>query len=274
MKNRNRENHSFANINLLGKCNVDCFFCLGKDLSDLFNRHNQLNIHFNKWKNFNRFLDICRKNEIHKIYITGQNTDSLLYKYLHELINYLQKNKFYVGLRTNGYLASVNFDIINLCKNRTGYSIHSLKEETNKKIMNKNIIPNWDNVFNNTKQCRVSIVINKYNINEFYNILKFVSKYPSVKYIQVRRISTDARYKQLKDDIEIYEKLFDKILNSDFERIDDFYLAQRFIILDKEVNFWRTTKTSISSINYFTDGTISDNYFIIEGYLKNYNLTQ
>jgi len=25
-KNRNRDPYSFANINLLGRCNVDCFF--------------------------------------------------------------------------------------------------------------------------------------------------------------------------------------------------------------------------------------------------------
>lgn len=31
---------------------------------------------------------------------------------------------------------------------------------------------------------------------------------------------------------------------------------------------WRTVETSVNSINYFTDGTISDEYFIVEGYLK------
>ena len=32
IKNRNRQVPTFANINLLGKCNADCYFCLGKDI--------------------------------------------------------------------------------------------------------------------------------------------------------------------------------------------------------------------------------------------------
>jgi hypothetical protein len=34
MKNRERNNPSFANINLLGLCNAKCFFCLGGDLGE------------------------------------------------------------------------------------------------------------------------------------------------------------------------------------------------------------------------------------------------
>ena len=36
----------------------------------------------------------------------------------------------------------------------------------------------------------------------------------------------------------------------------------------KEVCFWRTVKTSIESYNYYTDGTINDEYFVIEGYMR------
>ncbi|GAG80842.1 unnamed protein product, partial [marine sediment metagenome] len=49
----------------------------------------------------------------------------------------------------------------------------------------------------------------------------------------------------------------------------NFYAAQQHILFGKEVNFWRTVETNINSYNYFTDGTISDEYFIVEGYLKN-----
>jgi hypothetical protein len=30
-----------------------------------------------------------------------------------------------------------------------------------------------------------------------------------------------------------------------------------------------TVRTSVNNYNYFTDGTVSDEYFVIEGYLKN-----
>jgi MoaA/NifB/PqqE/SkfB family radical SAM enzyme len=101
-KNRNREAPTFANINLLGKCNVDCYFCLGKDIQDLLEGQNQLAVPFEEWANFEQFLALCEANNIDKLYVTGQNTDSLQYRYLMDLINYLHSRKFKVGLRTNG----------------------------------------------------------------------------------------------------------------------------------------------------------------------------
>jgi hypothetical protein len=49
--------------------------------------------------------------------------------------------------------------------------------------------------------------------------------------------------------------------------------ADVFRISGVPVCFWRTVKTSIGSFNYFTDGTISDEYFVVEGYLKARALT-
>ena len=48
-KNRKREGFTFANINLLGKCNANCYFCLGKDISKELDGKNQLNVHFFFW---------------------------------------------------------------------------------------------------------------------------------------------------------------------------------------------------------------------------------
>ena len=45
--------------------------------------------------------------------------------------------------------------------------------------------------------------------------------------------------------------------------------AEEYDIFGMPVTFWRTIKTSANSMNYFTDGTISDSYFVVEGYLKN-----
>lgn len=268
-KNRIRSEYTFANINLLGKCNVDCFFCLGKDIEKLFAKHNQLAVHFSKWKNFDKFLKKCKELNIKKIYLTGQNTDPLLYLYLEDLISFIKEQGFSVGMRTNGYLAKQKINIINKCTDEIGYSIHSLNPEINFLIMKRKDIPDWDYIIPNTRNVRVSIVINRYNIKEFWDLLKYISAFENVKYIQVRRISTDTRESFLLEDIKLYEALFDEV-NKKYPKIGEFYLAQQYMIFGKEVNFWRTVETSANSINYFTDGTLSDEYFIIEGYLKHY----
>lgn len=270
-KNRNREAPVFANINLLGTCNAKCFFCLGKDISEHLDKHNQLRTIFYDWKNFEKFLRTCEDNNIKKLYITGQNTDALLYWYLDELVDYLQEDRgFTVGLRTNGFLAKKHLDTINKCKNSCGYSVHTLSDWKQQEIMGTRFIPDWPYLLENTERPRVAIVVNRHNVNEFFDILWFLHEFPHIRYVQARRISTDTRYDQLKEDIEVYEQLFKKVqVHPNAKYLGDFYCAQQYDIFGLEVNFWRTVETSVNSFNYFTDGTISKEYFVVEGYLKN-----
>lgn len=268
-KNRNREKPDFANINLLGQCNVNCYFCLGKDIQKELSGKNQLTTHFSQWKNFELFLNDCKENGIKKLYMTGQTADGLQYKYLEEIVDYLQDQGFIVGVRTNGMLAKKKIDIINKMKSGIGYSIHTINPETNKKIMGTDKIPDWEYLLNNSgDNVRVSIVLNKHNKDEFYELLDYLSGFDKINYIQVRRISTDTRYDLLKEDVTLYEDVFNEFKQK-FNQFGQFYNAEQYNYKGKEVDFWRTVETSINSFNYFTDGVISKEYFIVEGYLNN-----
>ncbi len=269
-KQRDRSAYSFANINLLGKCNAHCYFCLGFDLEKEYERYNNLTEHFTEWKNWEGFLSECRNKSIKQIYLTGQNTDSLTYKYLDSLIDFLHKEGFYMGLRTNGILAKQKIDIINKCQSCTedaiGYSIHTLNPETQNQIMKVKIIPDWDFLLKNTiPPMRVAIVLNRYNVNEFDDLIKYLSAYEKIRYIQVRRICTDNRYELLEEDMRIFEEKEAEI-SKRFETIGSFETAKTYLIHGKKVNFWRTVKTTVNSINYFSNGTLTDNYFVVEGY--------
>lgn len=268
-KNRDREDYTFANINLLGVCNAGCYFCLGQDLKEELKGKNQLNLHFSKWKNFNSFLDKCRTLGIKKLYLTGQTADGLQYKYLSEIIDFLQNDGFLVGVRTNGYLAIQKMTEIQKMKDEIAYSIHTLIPDVNKKIMGRKDLPNWDKIIPMSgNNVRISVVLNRYNIDEFESLVKYISKFSNVRYIQVRRISTDTRVALLQQDIDLYEEFYQRF-SKEHNQIGSFYLAQKYELYGKEVDFWRTVETSCNSLNYFTDGTCSDEYFIVEGYLKN-----
>ncbi len=268
-KNRDREDYSFANINLLGVCNANCYFCLGKDICEELRGKNQMRLHFAGWKNFDKFLKMCEKKKVKKLYLTGQTADGLQYKYLEEIIDYLQDKGFIVGVRTNGYLAEAKMKAIKKMKGGIGYSIHTLDPETNYNIMGRRDIPKWREIIPASgENVRVSIVLNRYNVDEFYSLCKYIAKFPNVRYIQVRRIATDTRLDLLKEDIELYEKFFKKFSRK-HEKTGEFFLAEQYELFGKEIVFWRTVETSVNSLNYFTDGTCSDEYFIIEGYLKN-----
>ena len=275
-KNRNREQYSFANINLLGRCNVDCFFCLGKDIFQEIRKFHHTIVHWCKWRNFEDFLSVCSEHSIEKLYITGQNTDALLYTYLSEIIDFLHKKNFKVGLRTNGYkfmgCDSINnkmIDIANKCELSTGISIHALNWKVNQMIMGRAEAPAWNSILPLIKNLRVSIVLNRCNEGEFFELLRYLSNFDNIKYIQVRKVSTDKRFEFLQPDMVAYERQYTKVKEIFQINRRLWYDAEEYIIYGKPVVFWRTVKTSVNSINYFTDGTISKEYFIVEGYLKN-----
>ena len=276
-KNRNREEYMFANINLLGKCNANCYFCLGKDIPDLLNIHNQLHVHFSELKNFEKFLKDCKSRGIKRLYLTGQNTDALLYEYFDELIDYIQDQGFELGIRTNGYLIEKHLREIRKLRGGVGLSIHSLDSETNNKIMGRPDILDWERLIpaikSDTNHIRVAVVINRYNKDQIIDIIKYLSRFDEIDYIQARRISTDTREDTLLEDVEVYENLYREV-EKKFGVYDTFYNAQRIRMFGKEVCWWRTVETTANSINYFTDGTISGNYFIVEGYLNNYKCSE
>jgi MoaA/NifB/PqqE/SkfB family radical SAM enzyme len=264
-KNRERAAPTFANINLLGKCNVDCYFCLGKDIPELLNKHDQVKTHYNAWRNFNHFLHECKIAGIKKIYITGQNTDALVYKYVHELVPFLKERGFMVGMRTNGYLALNKMDAINQCNLSVGYSIHTLKPKVNWFIMKRTDLPDWGRIIPMTVGPRVQIVVNRYNEGEFFDLVRYAASFPNVKYIQARRICTDTRADLLAEDVEVYERVFREV-EQNFTRAGNYYTAEIFDMFGKPVCFWRTVETTVNSYNYFTDGTWSKSYFVIESY--------
>lgn len=269
-KNRNREEFTFANINLLGNCNANCYFCLGKDIESELAGKNQLKTHFTEWKNFNQFLNKCTENKIERLYLTGQTADGLQYKYLDEIVEHLQWHGFKVGVRTNGLLAIEKLPTIQKMLTGVGYSIHTLIPHRNKVIMGTYEIPDWEYIIPRSgPNVRISIVVGRYNWREVEDIVKFVSQFENVRYIQLRRISTDTRYDLLEQDIDAYESFYETFKLQAGEPYGHFYLADQYEWYGKEVNFWRTVETSCNSMNYFTDGTISDEYFIVEGYLKN-----
>lgn len=232
--------------------------------------HNQLKTHFEEWKNFELFLARCRAESVKKIYITGQNTDSLMYAYLNQLIHHLKREGFGVGLRTNGYLAHRHLPEINLCDLSVGYSVHSLSSMTNNMIMGRTDLPDWDAIIPATHNPRISIVLNRCNEHEFWELLKFLAKFENIRYIQVRRPSTDTRAHLLAADIAAYERVYTNtqaIFGPPQRRF--VHDAEAYRIYGHEVVFWRTVKTSVNSLNFFTDGTCSDVYFVVEGYLAN-----
>ncbi|MNV37150.1 hypothetical protein D3C71_1286590 [compost metagenome] len=70
------------------------------------------------------------------------------------------------------------------------------------------------------------------------------------------------------EDQDVFERLHKQIAEN-YPLVDTFHGAMIYEIHGMKVSFWRNWNTNINSMNYFSDGTISEDYFIIDGYLKN-----
>jgi hypothetical protein len=136
-------------------------------------------------------------------------------------------------------------------------------------ILGRSDIPDWSRILaETTAPHRVSIVLNRCNRHEFFELLRMLATFPKIKYIQVRRVSTDRRLGILMPDMVAYEEVYTQVRDI-FPLVERIHAdAEVYSIFGKNVVFWRTVKTSIGSFNYFTDGTISEEYFVVEGYLR------
>ena len=273
-KNRQRSKPTFLNINLLGACNADCYFCLGRDLAKEYFHNNQLNVPFENWKTFPHALAEAEHAGIDRIYITGQTTDALAYKHVDKLIPFLSRQPWVrrVGIRTNGILALDKLETVNACDS-VSYSIHSLDRATNQKIMGMTALLDWEKILAATEcpRIRVAIVVGRYNRHEIEDIIKWAAGQPKLGYIQLRKICTENRWKELEADALIFEEVVAG-LASKYEICGQYENAPAYRIHGMPVLIWRTVQTNANSFNYFTDGTFSKEYFIVEGYAKENNL--
>ena len=157
---------------------------------------------------------------------------------------------------------------INKINDKVSISIHTLNENTLEKITGVKLNIDWDKIINSIKvPLRIALVVNRYNKDEVLDTIKYLSKFKNISYIQLRCIATDNYYEYFKEDIDDFLELSEYI-DKKFKYKKSFYTSKIYEIYGKEVSLWRTISTTINSFNYFTNGIISDDYFIVEGYNK------
>lgn len=260
----------YGEILFLGPCNLHCYYCLSNEMAKLKkDNNNQLNTHFSQWKSFVQYLTVLKKEGVGKVYLSSVTTEPMLYRYLGELISFLQEQGLKVGIRTNGYLAIEKMDELLLCDEEISFSINSLKPDSNKKICGKPSVPDFHSVFTSfieqNKKCRVSVVVNRFNKDEIKDILVFLSSYSCIDYVQLRQV-----YKygdREKEDCFAFEEV-ERWLSENADLVGSYYESPIYGFHGLNVSLWRDVfrKESVSSYNYFTNGLLSNDSLLIPAY--------
>lgn len=252
----------YGEILFVGKCNLQCFYCLGHEMHES-TKCNTLSTHFSLWPNFGKWLVDLHMNNVKTIYLSSTNSEPLLYVHLSELIDFLQDDGFNVGIRTNG---SLDTTVCSKCKEEVSLSLQSLNYDTFEKITN--VMLSFDFLENLRKiqsdNLRVSIVVNRYNYTEIFDMLDKLKDF-NLRYVQLRQC-----YKYYETDIQPDIDAFRNVV----EKLKSYPVKGNFnesVIYDVNglaVSVWETVfkKSSISSSNYWTNGVITNNNLLVEGY--------
>ena len=269
--------NKYGEILFLGPCNYSCYYCLQNEMDKLRQeKENQLNIHYTKWNNFDKFILACKNENIDKIYLSSTCTDPLIYMYLDELISELQKNNFKVGIRTNGLLASQKLDEIKKLDEEISFSINSFDKETNFKITKNEKIFDYNSILkfleDNNKKCRISIVVNKYNYKEIPEILEKLVKYKCISYVQLRKMYKYYKNEDMSEEKNAFEDIT-KWLEENAIITESYYESKVYKYKEMKVSLWEDvfSKNSVKSINYYTNGIISDFNLLIPIYEESEN---
>lgn len=244
------EQYDFANILFAGPCNLRCPYCIGRQVNPALNRSN-----LNEFplRNLDQFVALIRQHQVSEIVFTGTTTDPQLYRHEARLLAWLRGQLAGVqgvrySLHTNGQLALRKLDIFNRY-DRVCISFPSFKADTYQKMMGAPRGPDLAAIMREAETpVKVSCVINEHNGHELAGFLEQCVAI-GVKRVVLRRLYGDTRPWELPNQLSF----------KTFYRDNPVYE-----LYGMEVTYWRFDQTSSTSLNLFSDGTISSNYLLTQ----------
>ncbi len=243
--------YDFANILFAGPCNLRCPYCIGRQVKPALNRNN-----LNEFplRNLDQFVGLLRQHQVTEVVFSGTTTDPQLYRHEARLLAWLRERLPSVNgdvrysLHTNGQLALRKMDVFNQY-NRVCISFPSFNPSTYHKLMGSPRVPNLAEIVRQAQfPVKISCVINEHNIGELDEFLERCGAI-GIKRLVLRQLYGDPRRWDI----------LPQLTPISFYRhnpVYDYY--------GMEVTYWRFDQTTSSSLNLFSDGTISSNYLLTQ----------
>lgn len=248
--------HWFANIHFSGKCNRNCYFCIGQFMQALepFNNLNKENL-----DGFDEFIDKCKERNITEVALTGSNTDPLLYKFIPELKRKLQERLDLKMFRitTNGVKILNNLETWNLF-DFASITFCSFDEDVNQEMMGGEPVDIEKIIKHTSFDFRINILLSSYNIlnnDLMITIEKLIDA--GAKKINLREPYGQPNMRELlntflkRNNLEFSYK----ILGND-----------ALIYKGCEICYWDVHYTEVESVNLYANGRVSDDYPITRGH--------
>ncbi len=235
----------FANILFAGPCNQCCPYCIGQQVDPALNRNN-----LNEFplRNLDFFVTLLRQHRVRQIVLTGTTTDPQIYRHEARLIRWLREKVpgVRISLHTNGQLALKKMDAFNLYDQAT-VSFPSFDPDTFQRMTGARRMPDLAAIVQTARiPVKVSCLIDEHNATQ---IDEFLAR---CRAIGVRRLV----FRQLYGDSRQWN-ILSTLTPVAFYRNNPIYDYHSV-----EVTCWNFDRATSSSLNLFSDGSISTEYLL------------
>lgn len=239
--------HWFANIHLSGPCNRKCYFCIGQHMMDLDGLDTTGTWPLPGWEDF---IDRCAGRNVKEVFLTGTNTDPLLYKHTQTLIDVVH-NRLGVpcGIRTN---AVANLDLLRFY-DKGSITICSTNSTIYRKMMGQGSPPDLARIVEATKNwssMKVNIVLGPENRTDIHHTIADLGR------AGVKRINVREPYGQPHQGNPLWAH----------REIDGRLGMPVYHLHGAEVTYWDVHYVEVESVNLYANGRVSEDYPITRGH--------
>jgi molybdenum cofactor biosynthesis enzyme MoaA len=238
--------YDFANLLFAGPCNARCYFCIGQQIDP---RLSVNNLHEYPPRNLDRFIALIVEHAIKQIVFTGTTTDPQLYRHEARLLAHLRERlppNTQLALHTNGRLALKKIDVLNQY-DRVCISFPTFDPATYFKMMGVRGVPDLAQIVDRAQiPVKVSCVIDEHNVHELLHFLERCHAL-GLKRLVLRCLYGDARLWNLPADLLLHR---------------EYRGHPVYDYSGMEVTLWNFDRCDCTSLNLFSDGTISDEYLL------------
>jgi MoaA/NifB/PqqE/SkfB family radical SAM enzyme len=237
--------YDFANILFAGPCNLRCPYCIGRQIDPALNRDN---LHEFPLRDLDAFTELLRWHGVRQVVLTGTTTDPQLYRHEARLIDWLRERLpgVRLSLHTNGQLALQKMDTFNLY-DRVSLSLPSFDPDVHEKMTGSRRVPDLAAILQAARvPVKVSCVVNEHNAGRLEAFLGHCCDL-GIRRVVLRQLYGDPRWWPLPWRLR---------------RLGTYRRNPVYDYRGMEVTYWRFDATASTSINLFSDGTISDEYLL------------
>jgi hypothetical protein len=246
--------HWFGNIHLSGACNRSCYFCIGQHMMKL-DPYDVLDK--NPLDNIDLFIEKCKEKGIVEIYLTGSNTDPLLYNHVFALREKLIEGipNLIFGIRTNGVLSEQREIALKLF-DKGSITVCSFNKEINNKMMGGDPV-NLEKIlpfYSHFTELKLNIVLGEEN-TAGRDILETISVAESNG---IRKINLREPYGQF--------NVGDPLMKRGISPSGYLYGMPYYKFGKTKVTYWDVHYVEVESVNLYANGIVSETYPITKGH--------